>query len=92
MDDSRQDYNWGISDAIFLGLYPDFIAIQTEVNNAIDAYPNQRFGQIICNYICPDYRSEHVSTFTKIFMKTIFPNNPDPFFEESKETYERLVY
>lgn len=54
-------------------------------------YPQQRAGQIICNYICPDYRNKEVSTITKIIMETLFPGNPDPFFEESEATLERLM-
>lgn len=38
----------------------------------IEAFPEQRFGQIICNYFLPEYREK------------------DPFFEESKDTFERL--
>lgn len=53
-------------------------------------YPQQRAGQIICNYICPDYRNKEVSTITKIIMETLFPGNPDPFFEESEVTLKRL--
>lgn len=38
----------------------------------IELFPHQRFGQIICNYVFPEYREK------------------DPFFEESKGTYNRL--
>lgn len=38
----------------------------------IELFPDQRFGQIICNYVLPEYRER------------------DPFFEESKDTYNRL--
>lgn len=38
----------------------------------IELFPDQRFGQIICNYVLPEYRER------------------DPFFEESKDTYDRL--
>lgn len=38
----------------------------------VESFPDQRFGQIICNYFLPEYREK------------------DPFFEESKDTLERL--
>ena len=53
-------------------------------------YPQQRAGQIICNYICPDYRNKEVSVSTKIIMEALFPDNPDPFYEESEVTLKRL--
>lgn len=53
-------------------------------------YSQQRAGQIICNYICPDYRSLESCTNTKLIMDSLFPISMDPFFEESSETYKRL--
>lgn len=53
--------------------------------------PQQRAGQIICNYLCPDYRDTTVSDETKRILETLFPNNPDPFFEESVTTLKRLT-
>lgn len=53
-------------------------------------YPQQRAGQIICNYICPDYRNKEVSVSTKTIMEALFPDNPDPFYEESEVTLKRL--
>lgn len=61
-----------------------------QILTCIQQYPQQRFGQIICNYIFPDYRDIDPSVETKAFMNAIFPNNPDPFYEESVETYNRL--
>lgn len=61
-----------------------------DIQEHIDEYPQQRFGQIICNYIFPDYRDSDPSVETKAFMNAIFPNDPDPFYEESVETYNRL--
>lgn len=43
-------------------------------------YPSQRFGQFMVNYF-PD-KEELISY--------IFPDDPDPFYEESKTTLERL--
>ncbi len=47
--------------------------------------PHQRFGQILCNYVYPDYRDVKYP-----IMKYLFPGNPDPFFEESEVTLKRL--
>lgn len=57
----------------------------------IEKWPNQRFGQIICNYACPDYREAEVNSTTKLVMGVLFKNfKYDPFYEESIETLERL--
>lgn len=55
-----------------------------------EKYPQQRAGQIITNYICSDYRDQEPSNTTKVVLDTIFPSNPDPFFEESVVTLERV--
>ena len=65
-------------------LFPNLFRILSE------EYPQQRAGQIICNYICPDYRSQSISTETNTILETLFPGNPDPFFEESITTLKRL--
>lgn len=56
----------------------------------IEQYSQQRFGQIICNYICPDYRDAEPSVETILIMDAFFPENPDPFYEEPQVTYARL--
>jgi hypothetical protein len=86
---SRQSYNYDIIKLLYDN-YPQFSECFPYIEEAIDKYPQQRFGQIICNYICSDYRDNQVSLFTTEFFNTIFPNDPDPFFEESKETFKRL--
>ena len=53
-------------------------------------FPQQRAGQIICNYICPDYRDSVISVETKDIMDFLFPDDPDPFFEESVVTLKRV--
>lgn len=87
---SRQEYNYLIA-ALIKEKYPQWndLIIDTVIP-LIDKYPDQRFGQIICNYICPDYRNEKLSPPTKQFMSTIFPIKMDPFYEESSKTYKRL--
>lgn len=52
-------------------------------------HPEQRFGQIMCNYICPDYRDGNISDTTKEIMNKLFPNDPDPFYEEPWITFKR---
>lgn len=61
------------------------------IQELIEKWPNQRFGQIICNYACPDYRASEQSSTTKLVMNKLFKNfKYDPFYEESTETLERL--
>ena len=56
-----------------------------------ERYPQQRAGQIICNYICSDYRDTTSSSTTQMILEELFPGNPDPFFEESIVTLKRLT-
>lgn len=85
---NRQYYNRAIVSWI-RNNYPENDEIFDDIEHYINKHPNQRFGQIICNYICPDYRS-NTSVYTKLLMDKWFLKNSDPFFEESKETYNRL--
>lgn len=55
-----------------------------------EAYPQQRAGQIFCNYLCPDYRDKEVSNGTKLILRTLFEDDLDPFYEESVVTLKRL--
>lgn len=73
-------------------LYSNFAfkSIAEQFKEFIEEYPNQRAGQIFCNYICYDYREECPRIETTVIMGTLFPNNYDPFFEESSETFNRL--
>jgi hypothetical protein len=86
---TRQDYNYKILE-ILKNIHPEFSDFFDKIKEAIDTYPYQRFGQLICNYICWDYRNTNTSEESKQFLNTIFPINYDPFFEESSETYDRL--
>lgn len=47
-------------------------------------YPQQRFGQLLCNYVFPDY-----SYTDNEIMKIIF-GEYDPFYEESIDTYLKV--
>lgn len=63
----------------------------SEIESWIEKFPDGRFGQIICNWICPDYRDDDSSIETSIIMEVLFPGDPDPFFEESTVTLKRLT-
>lgn len=61
-----------------------------EIAKCIKFFPEQRFGQIMCNYVCPSYRDYNPVLEEKECLARLFPDNPDPFFEESIETLNRL--
>lgn len=86
----RQHFNYRILD-ILKREYPQFSNSYLNIETMIGKYPHQRFGQIICNYVCPDYRDDQVSSSTTEFFNSIFPGNPDPFYEESILTFKRLT-
>lgn len=52
-------------------------------------FPQQRIGQIFCNYICPDYRRLDVTWKTRVIMEHLFDIKMDPFFESNEETLAR---
>ena len=86
----RQDFNKEIAwilanhrNDLVQGIARDFLEM-------VVRYPQQRAGQIICNYICGDYRDREPMNPTKVILNELFPGNPDPFFEESYETLKRL--
>lgn len=54
------------------------------------SHPQQRAGQIFCNYICYDYRDPEPDPLTTKTLAFLFPDNRDPFFEESEVTLKRL--
>lgn len=66
------------------------ISLPEAFKELAEAYPEQRAGQIFCNYLCPDYRDEEVSGGTKLILQSLFEDNPDPFYEESVVTLKRL--
>lgn len=86
----RQEANLKIA-SILLGHYDARLRmVGGQLKMLADKYPQQRAGQIICNYICSDYRDQEPSSTTKVILDTIFPGDPDPFFEESVVTLERV--
>lgn len=86
---NRQEANRKIL-SILKAKYPQFSNTFPEIGEWIEKFPDGRFGQIICNWICPDYRDQVVSEGTTNMMETLFPGDPDPFFEESVTTLKRL--
>lgn len=83
---TRQEANFEIL-RIIEYKYSDLVST---FNFLINTYPDQRFGQICCNYVFPDYRDTEVSEETKQFMEDMFHIDMDPFYEESTETLNRL--
>lgn len=54
-------------------------------------HPELRFGQVICNDVCPDYRDENPCEKTKLIMKVFFTEcKCDPFYEEPETTFKRI--
>lgn len=56
-----------------------------------EKFPQQRAGQLICNYIHPQYRHPNAPDNTRAFLEYLFPGDPDPFYEESVVTLKRLI-
>lgn len=88
---TRQEANRKILSILKAKYYNFFKDYFDTIEEWIEKFPDGRFGQIICNWICPDYRDANPSWETLIMMVTLFPDDPDPFFEESVTTLERLT-
>ena len=86
----RQEANYKILD-ILKQKYPQYFPIYTGINTLIKSFADQRFAQLVCNYVCPDYRDNRPSMFTSLIMYNWFPGDSDPFYEESVETLKRLT-
>ena len=84
----RLKYNLEIANLLKGTHFEEIVQLGTIFEHFAKKFPDQRAGQIITNYICYDYREP--SELTKEILEYIFPGNPDPFFEESKVTLERL--
>ena len=96
---NRQEYNKKICDYLLSNeeftsklesVDPDLTFINM-LYLLIEDYPQQRFGQLVCNYMISDYRNPNPSATTLWLQEYLFPGNPDPFFEESHYTYYRLT-
>lgn len=88
---NRQEANRKILSILKAKYYNVFKDYFDEIEEWIEKFPDGRFGQIICNWICPDYRDADPSWGTLIIMEVLFPDNPDPFYEESVTTLKRLT-
>ena len=70
---------------------PEFDEFIDTLGNTIYQHKNQRFAQIWCNYIVPDYREPKPGEFAKWSLGFLFGNiHQDPFYIESKTTYKYL--
>lgn len=87
----RQEANRKIL-SILKARYPNVFRDHFDtISEWIEKFPSGRFGQIICNWICSDYRDADPSWETLIIMEVLFPDDPDPFYEESIVTLKRLT-
>ena len=85
---NRQEWNYKIVDLIEKDY---FLPSSYLLRGLVDRHPQQRFGQIICNYICSDYRNEEPSLNTQLWLKSnIFSDNMDFFYEEPWKTFNRI--
>lgn len=84
----RQEYNKKIlekvSDAPWMTS-----KLKNKIQDLIDKYPDQRWGQIFVNYIWSEFYEQ--GTPEKVIeIQDYFGWTYDPFFEESKETYNNV--
>lgn len=87
---ARQKYNRQILQLIIDKKYPISEQRLEKLKVVVESFPQQRFAQLVCNYVFPDYRNSKPWQETIDFMSSVFPNNPDPFYEESVDTFKRL--
>lgn len=85
---TRQEANKKLSN-IFKMLSIGDESFRLQFNELINMYPDQRAGQIITNYICPDYRNLSCERTERI-ITSIFTCDLDPFYEESVDTLKRF--
>lgn len=96
---TRKDYNKIILDTLqekkfFENFVNDDIAqdMYDIIEEKMFDCPQLRFGQIMCNQIYPDYRERNETGLNQIFDMLFYGSTcSDPFYEESEETYKRLV-
>lgn len=86
---NRQKANLEIADILKGSDLDVRYGIACEFRQLAERFPDQRAGQIITNYIVPEYRTEPTNKSRDI-LNELFPGNPDPFFEESVETLNRI--
>ena len=62
-----------------------------DLGDAVYWHKDQRFAQIWCNYIVPDYREPNRKEFARESLDFLFGTPySDPFYIESKTTYNKL--
>ena len=95
---SRQNYNIIILNQLrkskfFESLMDEQMSgeVYDTLDDSILDYPHQRFGQIFTNYVYPDYRQRQDDVLNRVMDILFYGCTCDPFYEESKETYNRLV-
>ena len=94
----RQDYNLMITEHLNKRkFFENFFDEETcqkvyeTLNDCTMDYPDQRWGQIFTNYVYPDYRQRTENSLNHIMDVLFYGVEMDPFFEESEDTYHRLV-
>ena len=90
--DSRSKYNEMIFHTVqFIEMESHYSGTESIIRKKLEKNKNLRFGQVVCNTVCSDYRDEKVSEFTKNVMMWLFHDlKMDPFYEEPVDTYNRL--
>lgn len=70
----------------------DFDTFMEEMGNLIDIHHQQRFGQIWCNYVVPQYRKEGRTKFLELAENLLFGDTKTNIFcIESKTTFNKLI-
>lgn len=95
---TRQEYNFKIFEQLksnkFFNNFMDrnmSDEVYEVLEDCIQDYPQQRFGQIFCNYVYPSYRDRDVMELNQVVDMLFYKSTcSDPFYEESEETYNRL--
>lgn len=95
-DEKRIEYNKKIVSllkSLNLGYIPELRKMLEETNGLMNKYPYMRFGQVVCNFICPNYMDKSIkqTEHEKMFMKYVFRDcKIDPFYEEPWDTLKRI--
>ncbi len=85
----RQESNLKIADILKGTQLEAKYQVGTRLTELANQFPQQRAGQLITNYIVPEYRFAPTNA-TREILEALFPGDPDPFFEESVVTLERF--
>lgn len=90
MNETRQEYNKKI---LAMVKDADWMTdqIYDKISERVEWFPDQRWGQLMTNYIIPDYRMKRKCTLTDEVMHYFGWNTGDPFYDESSKTYKELL-